>query len=145
MKTLLEHPESARLVAHLYALGRAYRLSVWSMSQLLSDYMQTAEGERAIQNAHTVRLLRQAAGKGAEDAQARYALADADRRYLESCGRGQGLLVTPRGHVRLRIAPSPWELELMGGPALTADRIPLPVNDSASNATASNATSTLVR
>jgi type IV secretory pathway VirB4 component len=116
VKTLLEHPESARLVAHLYALGRAYNLSVWSMSQLLSDYMATPEGERALQNAHTVLLLRQAAGKGAEDAQGRYGLSGDDRLYLEACGRGQGLLVTPRGHVRLQITPSLWELALMGGP-----------------------------
>src|SRR4030095_10205827 len=115
VKTLLEHPESARLVAHLYALGRAYHLSVWSMSQLLSDYLATADGERALQNAHTVLLLRQAAGKGAGDAQARYGLSGDDRRYLEACGRGQGLLVTPQGHVRLQITPPLWELAVVGG------------------------------
>lgn len=116
VKTLLEHPESARLVAHLYSLGRAYNLSVWSMSQLLSDYTSTPEGERALQNAHTVLLLRQAAGKGAQDAQERYGLSGEDRVYLETCPRGYGLLVTPRGQARVHITPSPWELELMGGP-----------------------------
>jgi type IV secretory pathway VirB4 component len=129
VKTLLEHPESAVLVSHLYALGRAYRLSVWSMSQLLSDYLATPEGERALQNAHTVLLLRQAAGKGAEDAQVRFGLSSDDRRYLEACGRGQGLLVTPQGHVRLQITPSPWELELMGGPSAPAE--PGPAEESA--------------
>ncbi|HEX2515981.1 MAG TPA: hypothetical protein VH257_14840, partial [Chloroflexota bacterium] len=74
VKTLLEYPESARLVAHLYTLGRAYHLSVWSATQLLSDYTSTPEGERALQSADTVLLLRQAAGKGAEDARARYGL-----------------------------------------------------------------------
>jgi hypothetical protein len=63
-----------------------------------------------------VLLLRQAAGRGAHDAQVRYGLSADDRLYLEACGRGQGLLVTPRGHVRLQVTPSPWELELMGGP-----------------------------
>ena len=76
VKTLLEYPESARLVAHLYTLGRAYNLSVWSATQLLSDYTSTPEGERALQSADTVLLLRQAAGKGAEDARARYGLSE---------------------------------------------------------------------
>jgi type IV secretory pathway VirB4 component len=44
VKTLLEYPESARLVAHLYTLGRAYNLSVWSATQLLSDYTSTPGG-----------------------------------------------------------------------------------------------------
>jgi hypothetical protein len=116
VKTLLEYPESARLVAHLYTLGRAYHLSVWSATQLLSDYTATPEGERALQSADTVLLLRQAAGKGAEDARQRYGLSEGDRAFLEAAPQGCGVLRTPKGHARVRIAPSPWELELMGGP-----------------------------
>jgi hypothetical protein len=119
VKTLLEYPESARLVAHLYTLGRAYHLSVWSATQLLSDYTSTPEGERALQSADTVLLLRQAAGKGAEDARARYGLSEGDRRFLEAAPQGHGILRTPLGHARVRVAPSPWELELMGGPPAT--------------------------
>jgi hypothetical protein len=125
VKTLLEYPESARLVAHLYTLGRAYHLSVWSASQLLSDYTGTPEGERALQSADTVLLLRQAAGKGAEDARARYGLSEGDRAFLEAAPQGHGILRTPRDHSRVRIAPSPWELELMGGPP-AATRTPEP-------------------
>jgi hypothetical protein len=116
VKTLLEYPESARLVAHLYTLGRAYHLSVWSATQLLSDYTSTPEGERALQSADTVLLLRQAAGKGAEDARARYGLSHGDRLFLEGAPQGHGVLRTPLGHSRVRVVPSPWELELMGGP-----------------------------
>jgi hypothetical protein len=119
VKTLLEYPESARLVAHLYTLGRAYNLSVWSATQLLSDYTSTPEGERALQSADTVLLLRQAAGKGAEEARARYGLSDGDRAFLETARQGYGILRTPLGHARVRVTPSPWELELMGGPSAT--------------------------
>jgi hypothetical protein len=45
--------------------GRAYNLSVWSATQLLSDYTATAERERALQSAGTVLLLRQAPPGGA--------------------------------------------------------------------------------
>jgi hypothetical protein len=116
VKTLLEYPESARLVAHLYTLGRAYHLSVWSATQLLSDYTSTPEGERALQSADTVLLLRQAAGKGAEDALERYGLSGGDRAFLEAAPQGHGVLRTPLGHSRVKVAPSPWELELLGGP-----------------------------
>ena len=95
VKTLLEYPESARLVAHLYTLGRAYHLSVWSATQLLSDYTSTPEGERALQSADTVLLLRQAAGKGAEDARERYGLSGGDRAFLEAAPQGHGILRTP--------------------------------------------------
>jgi hypothetical protein len=126
VKTLLEYPESARLVAHLYTLGRAYNLSVWSATQLLSDYTSTPEGERALQSADTVLLLRQAAGKGAEEARARYGLSDGDRAFLETARQGYGILRTPLGHARVRVTPSPWELELMGGPSRSATLTPDP-------------------
>jgi hypothetical protein len=129
VKSLLEYPESARLVAHLYTLGRAYHLSVWSATQLLSDYTSTPEGERALQSADTVLLLRQAAGKGAEDARTRYGLSEGDRRFLEAAPQGHGILRTPLGHSRVRIAPSPWELELMGGPPAPPAATPSPASD----------------
>jgi hypothetical protein len=116
VKTLLEYPESARLVAHLYTLGRAYHLSVWSATQLLSDYGSTPEGERALQSADTVLLLRQAPGRGSGDAQARYGLTAGDRAWLEACGQGAGVLRTPKGTGRVQVTPSPLELALMGGP-----------------------------
>ena len=39
----------------------------------------------------------------------------------ETC-EGHGILRTPLGHSRVRVAPSPWELELMGGPQSSAQR-----------------------
>jgi hypothetical protein len=115
VKTLLAHEESARLVGDLYALARAYNLSVWSASQLTSDYLVTQEGERCLQNAYTVLLLKHAKGKGVQQAGDRYGLSEGDRRFLESCDRGEGVLVTPRGAARVRVTPSPLALELMGG------------------------------
>jgi hypothetical protein len=121
VKTLLAHPESARLVGDLYALARAYHLSVWSASQLTSDYEVTQEGERALQNAHTVLLLRHARGKGVREAGDRWGLGDGDRRFLEGCARGEGVLITPKGTARVRVTPSPLALELMGGPSMGAE------------------------
>lgn len=117
VKTLLEHPDLARMVAHLYSLGRAYKLAVWSATQLGTDYEETQEGRRALDNALTVLLMKQA--KGAQWATERYGLAETDALYLETCERGDGLLVTPRDggtYARIHVDPSPWVLELMGGP-----------------------------
>src|SRR5262249_32569850 len=92
VKPLLAHPESARLVGDPDPPARAYHLSVWSASQLPSDYEVTQEGERALQNAYTVLLLRHAKGKGVREAGDRWGLGDGDRRFLESCARGEGVL-----------------------------------------------------
>ena len=110
----------------LYALARAYGLMVVSASQLTSDYALTQEGERVLQNAHTALLLRHARGKGVQEAGDRYGLGAGDRRFLESCDRGEGVLVTPRGIARVRVTPSPWLLELMGGPLPRHRRAPVP-------------------
>jgi hypothetical protein len=117
--SLLAHEESAMLVAELYTLGRAYGLSVWSMSQLPGDYTVTHQGRRALDMAHTKLLLHQT--KGALQAREHFDLSDAEAVWLERCGRGKGLLITQRGNVRLAILPSPLELELMGGPKATAE------------------------
>jgi hypothetical protein len=118
VKSLLEHEESALLVAELYTLGRAYGLSVWSMSQLPGDYTVTHQGRRALDNAHTKLLLHQT--KGALQAREHFDLSDAEAAWLEKCGQGKGLLITQRGNVRLAVVPSPLELELMGGPPASA-------------------------
>jgi hypothetical protein len=121
-KTLLEQPETARMVAHLYSLGRAYRLAVWSATQLISDYEETQEGRRALENAHTVVLLKQ--GLGAARAAERYRLPPEDQQFLEGCERGHGILITPKrggSRARVYVDPSPWVLELMGGPKAGAE------------------------
>ena len=93
VKPLLSYPESARMVAELYSLGRAYGLSVWSATQLESDYTATPEGARALENAET-------------------------RLYFD--GRvGTCLLTTPKGEARVDVCPSPLELALMGGPPIS--------------------------
>ena len=38
--------------------------------------------------------------------------------------QGQGILRTPLGHSRVRVLPSPWELELMGGLKAESAEIP---------------------
>jgi type IV secretory pathway VirB4 component len=121
VKTLLAHEESARLVGDLYALTRKYLLMCISASQLTSDYQVTQEGERALQNAYSALLLRHARGKGVQEAGDRYGLGAGDRRFLETCERGQGVIVTPRGTARVHVTPSPWLLELMGGPKAPAE------------------------
>lgn len=91
VKPLLSYPESALMVAELYSLGRAYGLSVWAATQLATDFTSTPEGLRAIENANT--------------------------RLVFDGTVGHCLLTTPRGEARIEVVPSPWELELMGGPA----------------------------
>ena len=88
--TLLSNPHTARLVGEMYAKGRQFGLSVWSMSQSRADYEQTNEGRRALDNAHTVLEM------------------DAQR-------RGVGTLSTPRGRVTLAVCPADLVREWLSG------------------------------
>lgn len=112
VRTLLEYPESARLVAHLYSLGRAYGLSVWSATQRVGDFTATAEGRQALENAPTICLLRQAPGSVAEAGE-RFGLPDAEQVWLQGCRSGEGLLLGPRGRTRFQVMPPPAVLSLV--------------------------------
>jgi hypothetical protein len=85
------------------------------MSQGLGDHLRTAEGRRVAENTDTFLLLEQA--RDAREAQERFGLSEGDRRWLEACRAGEGVLVTPKGRARVYVTPSPWELGLTGGPA----------------------------
>lgn len=124
VKTLLEVPETARMVAHLYSLGRAYKLAVVSATQLGTDYDETQEGRRARENAAWTLLMRQS--KGAEWACAAYGLGESDKLFLETCPRGEGVLVTTGAggsYGRVHVDPSPLTLELIGGPPAAEPQI----------------------
>jgi hypothetical protein len=112
VKTLLEQPETARLVAHLYSLARAYNVAVCSATQRGDDY-GTPEGRRAIENAPTHFLLKQPAGSAW--AKREHNLPPDACAFLEGCDQGQGIIVTPLGNTRWQCDPSPWVLELIGG------------------------------
>ena len=109
VKTLLEYPESARLVAHLYTLGRAYNLSVWSATQLLSDYTSTPEGGAglAVRGHGAAPEAGGRQGRGGRPGAVRVV-----RRGSDVPGGG-----APRARHPPHPPPSPWELELMGGPS----------------------------
>lgn len=94
--TLLGSPHTARLVGEVYAKGRAFGMSVWSMSQSRADYEQTPEGRRALANAHTVFTF-------------------------DAAQRGVGTLVTPRGRVTLRVEAAPLVREWLGGTVETVN------------------------
>ena len=76
-------------------------------------------------------LLRHAKGKGMQEAGDRYGLGAGDRRFHERCDRGEGVLVTPKGVARVKVTPSPWLLELMGGPKAASEVLPGSANTGA--------------
>lgn len=77
---LLAHETTARLVADIYALGRSFGVSAWTMAQSALDYSGTLEGQRVLENCHTT--------------------------FTVSSERvGEGILATPRGSERVRVLP----------------------------------------
>lgn len=109
---LLRFPESGRLVADMYLLGRSAGLSAWSMAQRVGHYTKTQEGEDTLGMAHTVLLLRQEDDVALADAAARFKLTPRQTEFLSGAGIGQGVLYTAtRGNATLNIEPCPVVLE----------------------------------
>lgn len=109
---LLRYPESGRLVADMYLLGRSAGLSAWSMAQRVGHYTKTQEGEDTLGMAHTVLLLRQEDDVALADAAARFKLTPRQTEFLSAAGVGQGVLYTAtRGNATLNIEPCPVVLE----------------------------------
>lgn len=103
---LLRYPESGRLVADMYLLGRSAGLSAWSMAQRTGHYLATQEGQDVLANAHTVLLLRQENATAVAEAAKRFALSPVQAEFLGRAGVGQGVVHTAtRGAACLNIDP----------------------------------------
>lgn len=92
---LLAHETTARLVADIYALGRSFGVSAWTMAQSRLDYSGTLEGQRVLENCHTTFTV---------------------------TGVGEGTLETPRGTVRVRVLPPPAVLGWLPVPSGAAKK-----------------------
>jgi hypothetical protein len=126
--TLLAYPATARFFGNLLAMGRAYGLSVFHMSQQYLDYTQSPEGRRAITSTATKLLLKQNGGENIDRLVRDFRLTERLRDFALGARVGapgrwgsDGLLVTPRGVETIEILPPPEVLELLRPPDGCAD------------------------
>jgi type IV secretory pathway VirB4 component len=117
---LLQHPEGAAFLSGVAKRARKHRLGVVTITQDVQDFLE-GQSDRAIaghsgrtlvQNSAFKLLLRQDASAIPLVEQA-FNLTRGEREWLLTCGRGEGLLITPAGRALLRIESTPQEHKLL--------------------------------
>ena len=114
--SIIQHPEGSAFMVNLAKRARKYKLGLLSITQdvqdlLMSDASAGIKGNagRALLQSSSFKLLLQ------QDPAAAAAVADAfdldedTARWLTSCPRGQGLLISERGKFPIRIDATPEE------------------------------------
>ncbi len=121
LREILGNPSSAELPGRAFAMGRSLKLMTVAGSQQVADWEVTEQGRRALNNAATIFLAKQAAGPNMTAVRARYpALTDADALFLASAGasahlrdrRGEFMLLTRGGRARIKVDLTPLERSL---------------------------------
>ncbi|GCE32202.1 hypothetical protein KDA_76860 [Dictyobacter alpinus] len=105
---LLQYPESGRHLAELCRRARKYNLSLRITSQMVEDFLGTEAGRVILTNASMKFLMKQDPASIDEISRA-FHLSDGERKYLLSCGRGEGLFFANQSHVPLRVVASDIE------------------------------------
>jgi hypothetical protein len=105
---LLQYPESGRHLAELCRRARKYNLSLRITSQMVEDFLGTEAGRVILTNASMKFLMKQDPASIDEITRA-FHLSDGERKYLLSCGRGEGLFFANQSHVPLKVVASEIE------------------------------------
>ena len=109
--SLMRHPEGARFLAQLARRARKRWLGLTAVTQDVEDFLASPGGHTVLANSSTQLLMRQDSSTIAL-VQETFGLSSAERSFLLSCGRGEGLLLARGTHVALRVVASPLEHEL---------------------------------
>jgi hypothetical protein len=105
---LTRHPSGDRFLENLARRARKYYLGVTAISQDVRDFLATGAGRALLANSALRLLLRQDAST-LEALEESLQLTAAERAYLVSCPRGEGLLCVQGQRLPLRMEASPQE------------------------------------
>ncbi len=109
---LTRHPSGDRFLETLARRGRKYFLGLLPITQDVRDFCETRAGKAILTNSAMRLLLRQ--DESTLDAlEQNLRLTPAERAYLVTCPRGEGLLCVGSQRVTLRIEASPQEHALI--------------------------------
>ena len=118
--SIIQHPEGSAFMVNLAKRARKYKLGLLSITQDVQDLLMTDESAgikgnagRALLQSSAFKLLLQqdpAAARAVGDA---FDLDEDTTRWLTTCPRGQGLLISERGKFPIRIDATPEETEII--------------------------------
>ncbi|MDG6910214.1 MAG: ATP-binding protein [Nitrososphaerota archaeon] len=115
--TLMQYPEGGAFLAGLSRRARKYYLGLVTITQDVSDFLDSEQGRIVLTNA-SLKLLMKQDSSTIEPVVRAFQLSTEDRQYLLGAGKGEGLFFARGSHVALKVEGSPLEHRL----ATTAPR-----------------------
>jgi conjugal transfer ATP-binding protein TraC len=109
---LLKNPESAKFLAGLTRRARKYYLGVAMISQQANDFLQDEYG-RAIASQSSLRILMKQDTTSIERVVKEFNLSEYEEKFLDTCDRGEALIIADQNHVAVKIVASPKEHPLL--------------------------------
>jgi hypothetical protein len=109
--SLLQFAEGGRFLASISRRARKYNLCLRVITQDVEDFLGSEWGRTILVNSSMKFLMKQ--DSTTIDAVTRaFKLSDGERKYLTSCGKGEGLFFARGSHVPMKVVASPLEHRL---------------------------------
>lgn len=105
---LMTHPDSAYFMYSIAKRARKYYLGLTTISQDVSDFLNSEHGQVIVTNAAMKILLKQSASSIDKLGEV-FHLSEGEKRLLLAAGVGEGLFFAGKNHVALKVVASPWE------------------------------------
>ncbi|PIR43495.1 hypothetical protein COV24_02510 [candidate division WWE3 bacterium CG10_big_fil_rev_8_21_14_0_10_32_10] len=109
---LMTHPDSAYFMYSIAKRARKYYLGLTTISQDVSDFLNSEHGQVIVTNAAMKVLLKQSSSSIDKLGEV-FHLSEGEKRLLLSAGVGEGLFFAGKNHVALQVVASPWEDKLI--------------------------------
>ncbi len=109
---LLEHKESARFISGLVRRARKYYLGVTLITQQANDFL-TSEYGRAIASQAALRILMRQDTTTIATVAKEFHLSEYEQHLLQTCERGEALIIADQNHVAVKIVASEKEHPLI--------------------------------
>jgi type IV secretory pathway VirB4 component len=109
--SLIQHEEGARFLSSMARQARKHYLGLTTVTQDVEDFLGTPEGHTVLANSSAQLLMRQDSST-IDVVTNTFALSPAEREFLLSCGKGEGLFLAGGNHVALKVVASPFEHEV---------------------------------
>jgi conjugal transfer ATP-binding protein TraC len=109
---LLQNEESAKFVAGLVRRARKYYLGVSIISQQANDFLESKYG-RAIASQSSLRILMKQDSTTIRNVVEQFALSEFEESFLQTCGKGDALIIADQNHATVRVVASAKEHPLI--------------------------------
>ena len=109
---LMTHPDSAYFMYSIAKRARKYFVGLTTISQDVSDFLNSEYGQVIVTNAAMKVLLKQSASSIDKLGEV-FHLSEGEKRLLLASGVGEGLFFAGNSHVALKVVASKWEHRLI--------------------------------